>query len=281
VSSLRLMVMGLLVALFGAATASAATTPSGGVPSGKSLQLTPMSDAAAQGVGCLVLSVPTLAAAYALGPSEIMMLVTGAVIVPSTTPLLFITLSGILGAGACGIGAVATPSIQWLGERLSSGGGRTVAAKSASSDPGPAPPQGAEPLVQISDMTNQAMMSEDQIQGLGCVIGVLGLGGITLAAAPTEIVGLSAGGLVLPSKSSLLLLGIVGTVLPAGCTMGAAASLPLLALYDHVLTYAIREPLDALSGWLKGASSGSVASTEAGHAQSAGGAQPVSWVYEP
>ena len=49
----------------------------------------------------------------ALGPSEVMMLTTGAVIVPSSSSLLFLALTGILAAGTCGAGAVVAPTVVW------------------------------------------------------------------------------------------------------------------------------------------------------------------------
>jgi hypothetical protein len=91
-------------------------------------------------------------------------------------------------------------------------------------------------------------MGEDGVQGIGCLLGVLGLSAITLASAPIEIVGLAAGGVGIPSNSAILLLSIVGTVVPSGCTLGAAASLPLLSLYRG-MDLGLGESLASLFGW--------------------------------
>jgi hypothetical protein len=102
--------------------------------------------------------------------------------------------------------------------------------------------------VQDAPVKVASEMGEDGVQGLGCLLGVLGLSAITLATAPIEIVGLAAGGVGIPSNSAILLLSIVGTVVPSGCTLGAAASLPLLSLYRG-MDLGIGEGLASLFGW--------------------------------
>ncbi|CAK0744235.1 conserved membrane hypothetical protein [Gammaproteobacteria bacterium] len=204
---------------------------------------TPMSDAAAMGVGCLVAGSSSLAAAYALGPTELMMLVTGAVIVPSTSSLLFVALGGILGAGACGVGAALTPTVLWTAENAE-GIKTTIKPK-----PRVISTQAVPQKVAKVDDVKVRPMNEGEIQGTGCLLGILGLGAITLAAAPTEIVMLAAGGVTVPSKTSLLMMGILGTVVPASCTIGSAASLPLVALYQNFDGNAIGQKLASMVGW--------------------------------
>jgi len=253
-SLIALLALGSIFAREGSAVAVAPTEDA--APPKESPFFTPMSDAAAQGVGCLALTSPIMAVAYALGPTEIMMLVTGAVIVPSSSAQLFISLGGILGAAACGVGAVLTPSVMWAVEKL--GGAKVNSDVESQKDP-----MGAEEIANghdtgadIQDESAEvSLMGEDEIQGAGCLIGVLGLGAITLATVPIEIVGLAAGGVAVPSNTTILLLGIVGTVVPAGCTLGAAASLPLVALYRNFDINAIGQGLASIIGWGRSSSS--------------------------
>lgn len=205
--------------------------------------LTPMSDAAMQGAGCLALATPIMAAAYAVGPTEIMMLVTGAVIVPSSSAQLLISLGGILGGAACGIGSAITPNIVWMFETFQQPASSTQ-HEVASSDLQP---------VAIIEKTGLAVaeepVNEDLVQGLGCLAGVIGISAITLASAPVEIVGLSAGGVTVPTNSSILFLGMAGTVVPAGCTIGAAISLPMLVLSRNLRLDAIGQAITSLFDW--------------------------------
>jgi hypothetical protein len=97
-------------------------------------------------------------------------------------------------------------------------------------------------------------MNEGEIQGAGCLLGVLGLGAVALATAPTEAVMLAAGGVGVPSSTPLLMMGMLGTLLPAGCTFGAVASLPLVTLYENFDSNAIGQKLAAFVGWGKSSS---------------------------
>jgi hypothetical protein len=218
---------------------------------------TPMSDAAAMGVGCFAATTSSLAAAYAMGPTELMMLVTGAVIVPTTSSLLFIALGGILGAGACGVGAALTPSVLWAAENAEGiSGGITEGIKTSLK---PKIPSAVAKKMSVlekekTDIPAIRPMNEGEIQGAGCLLGVLGLGAVALATAPTEAVMLAAGGVGVPSSTPLLMMGMLGTLLPAGCTFGAVASLPLMTLYQNFDTNAIGQKLASMVGWGKSSS---------------------------
>jgi hypothetical protein len=233
----------------------------------------PMSDAAAQGIGCLALATPVMAAAYSFGPTEIMMLVTGAVIVPSSNAQLFITLGGILGAAICGVGASLTPSVIWAVERMNwtdpasntnatlqsgQGGLMKVAADSAPIAP---------TVIAQASPASPPEMTEEVIEGAGCLAGVLGLSAITLASAPIEIVGLAAGGVAVSSNTPILLLAIAGTIVPAGCTLGAAASLPLLALSKSLGLDSVGQSLAAFFGWGQSTSTMPIAYPKYRHAE--------------
>ena len=87
-----------------AATASAAAPPA---------DPGDMSDGEKAAAGCGVAAVGGLAATYIAGPSEIVMLWGGGMLVPSGSVMLAVTLLGQIGASACAIGVVATPTVLW------------------------------------------------------------------------------------------------------------------------------------------------------------------------
>jgi|GEM_PF-3084089 len=247
-SLIAVLILGTTVASGSAAWAVSPSTER--TASQDAALFTPMSDAAAMGVGCLVAGSSSLAAAYALGPTELMMLATGAVIVPSSSSLLFLALGGILGAGTCGVGAALTPSVMWAAENSE---GIKASLKPEPHLFGRSAPRKMD-MTLDAQATQQASalvrpMTEGELQGTGCLLGILGLGIVTLATAPTEIVMLAAGGVTAPSKTSLLMMGILGTVVPASCAIGSAASLPLIALYQNFDANAIGQKLAAVLGW--------------------------------
>lgn len=214
-----------------------------------SLLFTPMSDSAAQGMGCLVAATSSLAVAYAIGPTELMMLVTGAVIVPSKSSLLFIALGGILGAGSCSIGASLTPSVLWANENASAISGKISEKVKTSIQP-----KIGGTILKKTNATHKSLpainpMNEDEIKGAGCLLGALGLGSLAFVTAPTESVMLAAGGVGLPSTSSILMMGMLGTLLPSGCSIGSALSLPLVALYQNFDPAALGQKLASIIGW--------------------------------
>jgi len=225
------------------ATCSAFATPLNAQNIDSTNVSTKMSDAAMQGVGCLALATPALAAAYAVGPTEIMMLVTGAVIVPSSASQLLISLGGILGGAACGVGAAITPNVLWILESLQ---------QEKSSVQNTLAPNNLQPVAEIAPTAvaeSTISTNEDMVQGWGCLAGVIGISALTLATAPVEIVGLSAGGVTVPTNSPILFLGMAGTVVPAGCTIGAAASLPMLVLSRNLGLDAIGQAIASLFNW--------------------------------
>jgi hypothetical protein len=237
--------------------AQAATAPAAVAP-----LFTPMSDAAAEGVGCLAVTAPIMTAAYMFGPTEIMMLVTGAVIVPSSSAQLFISLGGILGAAACGAGAAITPSVIWVADQLSQ-----ISTNSSVAIATEAQPQDAAITTPVNLNTNpepvvqSPEVSEDVIQGTGCFAGMLALSAITLASSPIEIVGLAAGGVAVPTNTSIMLLSIVGTIIPAGCTLGAAIALPVVAMSKNASFDAIDKGMAYMFGWNKEAAPATPAAT--------------------
>ena len=72
-----------------------------------------LSDGEKAAAGCGVAAAGGLAATYIAGPSEIVMLWGGGLLVPSGSVMLAVTLLGQIGASACAIGALATPTVLW------------------------------------------------------------------------------------------------------------------------------------------------------------------------
>ncbi|KOR31154.1 hypothetical protein TI04_02325 [Achromatium sp. WMS2] len=232
-----------IILVGGSLNLTAAENPA--VPDNAPKSAVPMSDAAAEGIGCLALGTPTVAAAYALGPTEIMMLITGAVIVPSSSPQLFIPVLGILGGAACGVGASLTPSVLWMAEQMSAASGPEVLSYNQQKD---------LKVVAVSDDAGDnsganGELSEDVIQGHGCLVGALALSAITLATSPIEIVGLAAGGVAVPSNTSILLMGMAGTIVAGGCSIGSYAALPLAAAYRGLGLSRVSSGIASLFNW--------------------------------
>jgi len=203
-------------------------------------------------MGCLVAATSSLAVAYAVGPTEIMMLVTGAVIVPSKSSLLFIALGGILGAGGCSIGAALTPHILWTNENA-----KGISEGIAEGIKTSLKPEIRQATINKASSLKHEIspiraMNETEIQSAGCLIGLLGLGSVALVTAPTESVMLAAGGVGVPSSTSLLMMGMLGTLLPAGCSIGAAISLPLMSLYENFDPLVIGQKFASMIGWGRG-----------------------------
>ncbi|MBI1205965.1 MAG: hypothetical protein GC191_01615 [Azospirillum sp.] len=76
----------------------------------------PMTDSEAQGAGCIAVGTTALGLTYASAPTEMIMLVVGGVVVPSTSSILFLSLFATVGALTCAVGAAMTPFTQWAYE---------------------------------------------------------------------------------------------------------------------------------------------------------------------
>ncbi len=74
----------------------------------------PMSDGEVTSAYCVGGATTGMAAAYAAGPSEVIMLIVGGMVVPSNSSVLFLGLFGTIAAAGCTIGAVAQPAFSWL-----------------------------------------------------------------------------------------------------------------------------------------------------------------------
>ncbi len=100
---------------------------------GRPPPIRPMTDLEKNAVGCLVSGGGALAATYAAGPSELVMLMMGGLVVPSSSSVLFISLIGTITSVACGAGVAVAPLADWAIGRVSHafasapGGDRQVA----------------------------------------------------------------------------------------------------------------------------------------------------------
>lgn len=73
-----------------------------------------MSEAEWQGAGCLASGVAATAAAYATNANEVVMVVAGGIIAPSTPLLLGIVMLSTVFTSGCAVGAIAAPFGYWL-----------------------------------------------------------------------------------------------------------------------------------------------------------------------
>ncbi len=198
----------------------------------------PMPASAQQGLACLGGGVASLAAAYAIGPSEIVMMVSGAMHVPSSGPLLFIPLYSLLAGGSCALAASAQPALAWAGEQsgaFASSVGEQFSALSDSLIGGKAMQyaDAAADDASKSGGTTIQPMEEGEVQATGCVAGALGGLLASMASSPMEVVMLSAGGITVASSSPILAMGLLGTIVVSGCSIGNYAVLPIVAFFNN------------------------------------------------
>jgi hypothetical protein len=76
--------------------------------------LRPMNDAEFASAMCVVGATALMAATYIAGPNEVIMLVVGGVVVPSSPTILFWSLFGTMAAAGCTIGATSTAALSRL-----------------------------------------------------------------------------------------------------------------------------------------------------------------------
>lgn len=69
-------------------------------------------------IGCLTVSSVAMAASMWAGPSELIMIAAGGLLVPSGATPLLVSLTATLIAASCSIGNDATPAALWLAEQM-------------------------------------------------------------------------------------------------------------------------------------------------------------------
>jgi hypothetical protein len=100
--------------------------------------LAPMSDGEKQGFGCLISGSLSLGATLLANPNEMIMVIAGGTLAPTTTIGVGVAILGTVFASICAVGAIATPAIR--------GGRRSGAAalnRAARPNPGPVTPDEA------------------------------------------------------------------------------------------------------------------------------------------
>lgn len=73
--------------------------------------LPPMSDGEKQGFGCLISGTASLAATAAANPSELIMVIAGGTLSPTTPVGMGVAIIGTVFASVCAVGAIATPAV--------------------------------------------------------------------------------------------------------------------------------------------------------------------------
>jgi len=76
-----------------------------------------LSEATKGGIGCLAVSAVVMSASLWAGPSELIMIAAGGLLVPSGATPLLVSLTATLIAASCGVGFAATPAALWLTEQ--------------------------------------------------------------------------------------------------------------------------------------------------------------------
>lgn len=77
-----------------------------------------ISQATKEGIGCIAVSAVAMTAALWAGPSEVIMIAAGGLLVPSGVTPLLASLTGTLIAASCSVGSAATPATLWLAEQV-------------------------------------------------------------------------------------------------------------------------------------------------------------------
>lgn len=208
----------------------AAATAGGGA---QDVTIAPMPDAALPGAYCLAGAAAAMVAVFAAGPTESLMILSGAMHVPTGTAVLTIPLISILGGGACAIGAAAQPAVSWAIEQSDNIAAQVAAAgqsvfDSGSGDAGKANKEDAVPTVRP--------LTEGETQSVGCVAGALAGFGAALATSPMEVAMLSSGANTVVSTTPILALGLLGTIVASGCAIGTYAILPIQAFFNNFST---------------------------------------------
>lgn len=211
------------------APAVAETTAAAGVTE---VTIAPLPDAALPGAYCIAGATAAMVAVFAAGPTEGIMILSGAMHLPSSTAVLFIPLASILGGGACAIGAAAQPAISWAIEQSDniatqvSAAGHSVVASVANAPAG-AEAAGKEKASAVRPLT------EGETQSVGCVAGALAGFGAAMATSPMEVAMLSSGANTIVSTTPVLALGLIGTIVASGCAIGTYAILPIQAFFNN------------------------------------------------
>ena len=210
--------------------AEAAAAPDAAASSG-------IPDAAMPGAYCLGGATAAMAAVYAAGPSESLMLLSGAMHVPSGSAILFIPLLSILGGGSCALAAAAQPAVSWAIEQSDNIAAQFAATTDSwfagRSDSLMYASAGADDASKDSAVPTVRALTEGETQSAGCVAGALAGFAGAMATSPGEVAMLSSGATTIVSTTPILALGLLGTIVVSGCGIGTYAILPIQAFFSN------------------------------------------------
>ena len=199
--------------------------------------IAPLPDAALPGAYCLVGAAASMAAVYAAGPSESLMLLSGAMHVPSSSSVLFIPLLSILGGGSCALASAAQPAIGWAIEQKDNIAAQFAATTdswfASTSETKMYASAGADDASKDSAAQTVRAMTEGETQSAGCVAGALAGFAGAMATSPGEVAMLSSGATTIVSSTPILALGLLGTIVVSGCGIGTYAVLPIQAFFNN------------------------------------------------
>jgi len=214
-----------------AAVPDAGSLPEAATPS--VVRIEPMSDPAIMGAACLGLAAATVAAAYAAGPTELIVLRSGLSVV-SNSVALFIPMAGILGGASCVLAAVATPSVRWMIDQSGNILDRLegVAEEWRGDQPGNAQ-RTADGVGELKErdafrpLRPIRPMTETELQSTGCVVGALSGFMAAMVTSPAEVAMLASGSIALASSTSILGLRLLATIVVGGCGIGSLVAEPV------------------------------------------------------
>lgn len=197
----------------------------------------PLPDSALPGAYCLGAAAASMAAVYAAGPTESIMLLSGAMHIPSGSAVLFIPLFSILGGGSCALAAAAQPAVSWAIEQKDNIGAQFAATTeswfASRSESVMYASAGADDANKDSAATTVRPMTEGETQSMGCVAGALAGFAGAMATSPGEVAMLSSGATTIVSSTPILALGLLGTIVVSGCGIGTYAVLPVQAFFSN------------------------------------------------
>ena len=200
--------------------------------------IAPLPDLALPGAYCLAGTAAAMVAVFAAGPTESLMILSGAMHLPTGTAVLFVPLMSILGGSACAIAAASQPAVSWAIEQSDNIAAQVGAAgRSVFADRSDLPPAGPGGKDNSDDAVPAVRpLTEGETQSVGCVAGALAGFGAAMATSPMEVAMLSSGANTVVSTTPILALGLLGTIVVSGCGIGTYAILPIQAFVNNFST---------------------------------------------
>ncbi|KOR31156.1 hypothetical protein TI04_02335 [Achromatium sp. WMS2] len=108
------LILAVILAFGADLTWAADSVPPDVASANKNWYTRPMNDSEFASSMCVLGATVGMAATYMVGPNEVIMLVVGGVVIPSSASVLFISLFSTMAAAGCTIGESSTPAMSWL-----------------------------------------------------------------------------------------------------------------------------------------------------------------------